>query len=134
MLWVILFSCSCETEPEKEGLSSEKEEMRKQNQKWYQTSKNATAEIDRLNEENTSQNKGVILATRPNMTVDPAKFKKVYRLAVKGDPEYQYSLGMCYKYGYGVKENKDKALFWFKKAADQGHKQADRVYKFMVNR
>lgn len=130
---LLLFSCSSEPEETVKGPRNE-EEAKLLNASMRKKSSEAKAEYERLKKENTHHNKGVIYGTRPPIQVDQEKFKKVYQEAVKGDMEYQYSLAMCYKYGYGVKEDKEKALFWFKKAADQGHKQAERVYKFMVNR
>ena len=133
-LFLSFFSCSSEQVQEKTSLKKDDAEIKKQNSEWSKKSKDVNAEIERLSRENTSHNKGVILATRPTIQVDQEKFNKVYQEAVKGDKDYQYSLAMCYKYGYGVKEDKKKALYWFKKSADQGNKQAERVYKFMVNR
>ena len=132
---LFVFSCSSDPEPETNAKAPKnEEEIKKQNEKLRNKSLEAKAEYERNLKDNTHHNKGVIYATRPPIQVDQEKFNKVYQEAVKGDKEYQYSLALCYKYGYGVKEDKDKALFWFKKAADQGHKQAERVYKFMVNR
>ena len=121
-------SCSSEVEetPKKEKTLEEK------NAEWSKKSAEWIKEKQRINKQNTLHNKGVVLATTPEIQVDMAKFKAVQENAVKGDPDYQYSLGMCYKYGYGVKVDINKALYWFKKAADQGHKQAGRVYRFML--
>src|SRR5437016_7301337 len=38
--------------------------------------------------------------------------------------EAQYILGLLYFYGYVVEENEEKALEWFKKSAEQGHRVA----------
>lgn len=134
LISLLLVSCKT-TEDKAQELPKDQEVARKeQNAKWAKNSLEAKAEGERLNKENTTHNKGVVLATSPSMKVDTAKFKKIYDEAVKGDKEYQYSLAMCYKYGYGVKPDRDKALFWFKKSADQGYKQAERVYKFMIMR
>ena len=32
-----------------------------------------------------------------------------------------YILGINYNYGFGVEKNKNKAIYWYKKAAEQGH-------------
>lgn len=136
LLMLLLFSCtsSDEKEGEEKAPNYDEEDIREQNAKWANSAAEAKAEAERMNKENTHHNKGVVLATRPAMQVNMAKFKKIHSEAVKGDKDYQYSLAMCYKYGYGVKPDYDKALFWFKKSADQGNKQAERVYKFMLMR
>ena len=37
--------------------------------------------------------------------------------AEQGDRNAQYSLGQCYEYGYGVEQDYDKAIEWYKKAS-----------------
>ncbi len=44
--------------------------------------------------------------------------------AEKGDDRAQYSLGYCYYYGYGVKQDYKQAVEWFRKAAEKGNEQA----------
>ena len=46
------------------------------------------------------------------------------RAAVPGDKWACYLLGLCYRYGAGVKRNSVWARHWFRKAASQGVKQA----------
>ena len=77
---------------------------------------------------NMSQsNPNLYLGTKPKFLIEPEKMKTLQMKARKGDADSQYSLGLCYKYGLGVKPNNDNAAFWFEKAADQGHLQAKRV-------
>ena len=40
------------------------------------------------------------------------------------DSEAQCSLGLCYFAGIGVRQDPEAAVGWFKKAADQGHAEA----------
>lgn len=50
---------------------------------------------------------------------------KWYRKAADlGHAGAQWSLGYCYKNGYGVEENQVEAVKWYRKAADQGHASA----------
>ncbi|WP_108812263.1 tetratricopeptide repeat protein [Sphingorhabdus sp. Alg231-15] len=44
--------------------------------------------------------------------------------AVFGQAEAQSLLGEAYEFGEGVKLDYRKALFWYKKSADQGHDRA----------
>ena len=44
--------------------------------------------------------------------------------AEAGHAEAQYSLGFCYRHGYGVSQDFQKAREWFEKAAAQGHEKA----------
>lgn len=41
----------------------------------------------------------------------------------------QYQLGIMYEIGIGISENNSKALYWYKKAAELGHYQAERKAK-----
>ena len=49
--------------------------------------------------------------------------------AENGDPETQYCLGFCYENGIGVPEDKAEAVNWYRKAAEQGHKEAAEALK-----
>ena len=51
-------------------------------------------------------------------------FEKDLEYAKQGDVKAQYEVGLCYKYGYGVKINHHQAFKWFKKSAHQGHAKA----------
>lgn len=46
------------------------------------------------------------------------------KLAIKGNAEGQYQLGMLYLQGYGVTANERMALYWFEKSAKQLHTKA----------
>ena len=45
-------------------------------------------------------------------------------LAIVSDPEAQYELGLCYAEGRGVIKDEDQAVFWCRKAAEQGYAKA----------
>ena len=49
--------------------------------------------------------------------------------ADKGYIESQYELGVCYEKGYGVKQDKSKAIEWYKAAAAQGYEKAKTALK-----
>lgn len=57
------------------------------------------------------------------------KALKHYRLASKEDPYAQYCLGLCYRDGDGVQENRRLAFFWLKKAAANGERDAVKALK-----
>ena len=44
--------------------------------------------------------------------------------AIKGDPVAQFCLGFMYKHGKGVPHNREKAIAWYTKAAEQGYAPA----------
>ena len=50
--------------------------------------------------------------------------KKLLPLADKGNPEAQFAVGRMYSWGHGVKKNNVEAVFWFRMASRQGHKDA----------
>lgn len=41
-----------------------------------------------------------------------------------GNPEYQYKIGECYKFGKGVNEDKVEAIKWYRRAAEKGNAKA----------
>jgi TPR repeat protein len=45
-------------------------------------------------------------------------------LAVRGDTSAQFSLGVMYQYGQGVRRNDVEAVKWYRLAADQGKAEA----------
>ncbi|SFP49903.1 Sel1 repeat-containing protein [Sphingomonas rubra] len=49
-------------------------------------------------------------------------------LAIQGDADAQFNLAQAYKFGRGVPVDLNQALAWFKRAADQGHRQAEDSY------
>ncbi|MFP3042735.1 sel1 repeat family protein [Treponema primitia] len=54
-------------------------------------------------------------------------FKELFDGAQRGDAKFQYSLGFAYLRGYGTEVDGKQAVFWFQKAADQGHADAKQV-------
>ena len=52
------------------------------------------------------------------------EFLKVVSKAEKGDAEYQFKLGVCYKNGQGVPQDYKLAVEWYQKAAEQNHASA----------
>lgn len=65
-------------------------------------------------------------------------FKSGYTLflknAKKGDAYSQYSLGCIYQNGKGVHVDHKKALYWYKKADQQGYKPAKDSISYLKNR
>lgn len=55
----------------------------------------------------------------------PAAVKEWREPALKGDADAQFNMGQAYKMGRGVKTDLDIALDWYRKAAGQGHLQAE---------
>jgi uncharacterized protein len=53
--------------------------------------------------------------------------------ALKGDPDAQFNLGQAYKMGRGVKTDLNVALDWYKRAAIQGHLQAQDSYGHLLH-
>jgi uncharacterized protein len=49
---------------------------------------------------------------------------ELVKKAEAGDAVAQWSLGSCYKYGNGVKINKEESLGWYTKSAEQGNAEA----------
>ena len=52
-------------------------------------------------------------------------------LAVKGDADSQFNLGLMYKHGRGVRTSLSTAVKWFKLSAEQGHADAQYNLGFM---
>ena len=50
--------------------------------------------------------------------------KILTKAAEEGDRRAQYYLGRKYEFGEGIKKSKRKALFWYRKSADQGWEEA----------
>lgn len=60
------------------------------------------------------------------ITKDP--IKELIKAAEKGDKDSQYKLALSYKDGDGVDKDYAEAAKWFKKAAEQGHTEAQFLY------
>jgi len=52
------------------------------------------------------------------------EFEMTLKLAEQGDAKAQYNLGIRYDKGRGVPENDAEAVKWWRKAAEQGHEDA----------
>lgn len=47
--------------------------------------------------------------------------------ADKGNPEAQFAIGRMHAWGHGVKKDNTEAIFWFRMAARQGHREAQAI-------
>lgn len=47
--------------------------------------------------------------------------KILLAVAEKGSSSVQFVLGRCYSYGFGIEQNYEEAVKWYRKAAEQGH-------------
>lgn len=47
-----------------------------------------------------------------------------FKAATQGEPEAQYYLGICYSDGTGVPRDAAEAALWWRRAADNGHREA----------
>ena len=56
--------------------------------------------------------------------ISPEKIKELKELAEKGDSNSQYSLGLAYAIGDGVRKNYKNAIYWTQKSAEQGNADA----------
>lgn len=64
---------------------------------------------------------------------DYARALKVWLpLAEAGDADAQFNLGQTYKMGRGVPQDPNTALEWYRKAAAQGHSQAEDAYGLLL--
>ena len=54
-------------------------------------------------------------------------------LAVKGDADSQFNLGLMYKHGRGVRTSLSTAVKWFRLSAEQGHANAQYNLGFMYD-
>lgn len=68
-----------------------------------------------------------------NRRVDKDQFSKFRSLADQGDPDAQYEIGKCYRYGVGVIEDIQQAVEWFSKAGDQQHQGARDALKQLAD-
>ena len=50
--------------------------------------------------------------------------KEMLQLAEAGDAELQFSLGVMYEHGEGVRQDYAEAVRWYRKAAEQGDSDA----------
>lgn len=54
-----------------------------------------------------------------NKTISQEELEQLMCDAEQGDAKAQYNLAYCYEYGDGVVQDIDKAIYWYKKAAEQ---------------
>lgn len=47
--------------------------------------------------------------------------------AEQGDPEAQFRLAECYRWGQGVKQSSDEAAMWYREAAQRGYASAQKA-------
>ena len=66
-----------------------------------------------------------------NNTVD---IRILEEKAINGDIEAQFNLGFMYAKGQGVRQDYQKALEWYEKAANQGDTKAQYNLGFMFNK
>lgn len=87
-----------------------------------------------MNEPSISNADGPILKLEEGMPLDfsqlqggnktvgdqvAAQIDSIRYKAEQGDAKYQYAYGVCYEKGWGVEEDAEEALAWFRKAASQ---------------
>ena len=56
------------------------------------------------------------------------EFNRTKEAAQLGDADAQFNLGQFYECGEGVKMDFDEAMYWYRKAADQGHIGAKNIF------
>jgi uncharacterized protein len=64
------------------------------------------------------------LAACTNNETPEQRFANMEKMAAGGDVSAWYNLGLMYEQGYGVNQDKAKAAFCYRKAADRGQVQA----------
>lgn len=60
----------------------------------------------------------------PAEVLDANAIDEMTNLAQSGNANFQYSLGRCYDKGIKVAQDYKQALYWYQKAAEQGHDKA----------
>ena len=81
----------------------------------YQKAADNMKEIDDIEELRTINN----IKIRYNAANDEAE-----QLALNGDVDAQLYMGCLYQYGFEIKRNKDKAVYWYEMAKKQGSNEA----------
>ncbi len=98
--------------------------------KWYrmaaeQGNAEAQENLDRINGGNylsrNNENLGLFFKAIINSSIN-----LVRKYAEQGSAKAQYDLGMMYEVGFGVTQSDKEAVKWFRKAADQGHTEAQK--------
>jgi len=60
-------------------------------------------------------------------------FIRLKEASEKNNADAQYALGYMYFYGQGVVENRQKAMYWFQRAAINGHQKAIDALNLLKN-
>ena len=63
----------------------------------------------------------VSTVTAQSANAPSSKYSKNIEAAKNGDPKAQNVIGICYSEGTGVEKNLETAVYWFRKAAEQGY-------------
>ena len=69
--------------------------------------------------------------TKPN-TEALGNLDDLLAKASAGDPKAQLDLALCYDSGDGIERDKEKAVYWFEKAAEQGSTEAQYLIGLML--
>ena len=128
-------------EPQKTPEEIRQEQLEKtltqnEDNKRYVTSLNETLKQER----NSSQHSQNINITRSSsgMSIEKATLVKIIKMAQEATELHhpngklvsaQYQLGICYKYGIGIKKDMTQAHYWINEAAKNGHARAKRVIR-----
>lgn len=60
-------------------------------------------------------------------------FKQLYPAAQGGNPDAQYAVGYMYYYGLGTSQDRQTAIAWMQRAANQGQAQAINAVESILN-
>lgn len=67
--------------------------------------------------------------------MDKAEAFRLYsKAADMGIKESLFNLGTCYDMGWGVEQNREEALKWYRKASAQGYKLADDMIDLLTKK
>ena len=97
--------------------------------------KNNLGDLYRIKNKNSSAEHWFNLAIKDNpykayeglskMYIEQERFKEAYEYSEKAaelnNPEAEYNLGVFYEQGICVKKDIKRAMYWYEKAAKQGH-------------
>ena len=85
---------------------------------------------------------GCVTFRAPNYTAGKQSFiegnysqayKQLYPAAQNGHPDAEYAVGYMYYYGLGVAQDKQAAIAWMQRAANQGQSQAINAVDSILN-
>lgn len=63
----------------------------------------------------------ILLMLIPMIASAQTTYQEFIKAAQKGDADAQFRIGSCYSKGAGVKQDDEKAVYWWHKSARQGH-------------